>query len=92
LYLVSHRPCIHYIWSPTVHTTWKYNYFSNYKPLNTFSHQQLKQSCDLYQCPVEHSLKLVRVLFLLWEDAVPMTYVWTVLIGPVLITCTLPRK
>ncbi|CAI9557850.1 unnamed protein product, partial [Staurois parvus] len=31
---------IHYIWSPTVHTTWKCNYFSKYKLLNTFSHQQ----------------------------------------------------
>ncbi|CAI9549694.1 unnamed protein product, partial [Staurois parvus] len=28
---------IHYIWSPTVHTTWKCNYFSKYKLLNTFS-------------------------------------------------------
>ncbi|CAI9565195.1 unnamed protein product, partial [Staurois parvus] len=40
LYLVSHRPCIHYIWSPTVHRTRKCNYFSKYKLLNTFSHQQ----------------------------------------------------
>ncbi|CAI9603030.1 unnamed protein product, partial [Staurois parvus] len=40
------RPCIHYIWSPTVHTTWQCNYFSKYKLLNTFSHQQLQQSCD----------------------------------------------
>ncbi|CAI9615850.1 unnamed protein product, partial [Staurois parvus] len=36
-------PCIHYIWSPTVHRTWKYNYFSKYKVLKTFSHQQLEQ-------------------------------------------------
>ncbi|CAI9563202.1 unnamed protein product, partial [Staurois parvus] len=36
----------HYIWTPTVHTTWKCNYFSKYKLLNTFSHQQLEQSCD----------------------------------------------
>ncbi|CAI9572978.1 unnamed protein product, partial [Staurois parvus] len=40
LYLVSHRPCIHYIWSSTVHRTWKCNYFSKYKLLNTFPHQQ----------------------------------------------------
>ncbi|CAI9599891.1 unnamed protein product, partial [Staurois parvus] len=41
------RPCIHYIWSPTVHRTWKCNYFSKYKLLNTFSHQQsIVQSCD----------------------------------------------
>ncbi|CAI9618457.1 unnamed protein product, partial [Staurois parvus] len=26
----------------------------NIKLLNTFSHQQLEQSCDVYQCPVEH--------------------------------------
>ncbi|CAI9608544.1 unnamed protein product [Staurois parvus] len=26
------------------------------------------------------------------EDAKPLTSVWTVLTGPVLITCTLPRK
>ncbi|CAI9533280.1 unnamed protein product, partial [Staurois parvus] len=38
---------IHYIWSPTVHRTWKYNYFSKYKLLNTFSHQQLEQSCQV---------------------------------------------
>ncbi|CAI9574766.1 unnamed protein product [Staurois parvus] len=31
-------PCIHYIWSPTVNRTWKRNYFSKYKLLNTFSH------------------------------------------------------
>ncbi|CAI9609283.1 unnamed protein product [Staurois parvus] len=48
LYLISRRPCIHYIWSPTVHRTWKFNYFRNYKLLNTFSHQQLEQSCDFY--------------------------------------------
>ncbi|CAI9542453.1 unnamed protein product, partial [Staurois parvus] len=59
LYLVSHKPCIHYIWSPTAHKTWKYNYFSNYKLLNTFSHQQLEQSCDFYQRSAEHWLKLV---------------------------------
>ncbi|CAI9589589.1 unnamed protein product, partial [Staurois parvus] len=39
-------PCIHYIWSPTVHRTWKCNYFSKYKLLITFSHQQLKQSSE----------------------------------------------
>ncbi|CAI9586542.1 unnamed protein product, partial [Staurois parvus] len=39
--------CIHYIQSPTVHRTWKCNYFSKYKLLKTFSHQQLKQSCVL---------------------------------------------
>ncbi|CAI9546407.1 unnamed protein product, partial [Staurois parvus] len=53
-------PCIHYIWSPTGHRTWKCNYFSKYKLLNTFSHQQLEQSCDFYQCPAEHMLKLER--------------------------------
>ncbi|CAI9605696.1 unnamed protein product, partial [Staurois parvus] len=38
---------IQYIRSPTVHNiTWKCNYFSKYKLLNTFSHQQLEQSCD----------------------------------------------
>ncbi|CAI9566103.1 unnamed protein product, partial [Staurois parvus] len=57
-------PCIHYIWSPTVHITWKCNYFSKYKLLNTFSHQQLEQSCDFYQCPAEHWLKLVGGVFL----------------------------
>ncbi|CAI9567800.1 unnamed protein product, partial [Staurois parvus] len=36
LYLDSHRFCIHYIWSPTVHRTWTCNYFSKYKLLNTF--------------------------------------------------------
>ncbi|CAI9557757.1 unnamed protein product, partial [Staurois parvus] len=51
LYLISHRPCIHYIRPPTVHRTWKCNYFSKYKMLNTFSDQQLEQSCDFYQCP-----------------------------------------
>ncbi|CAI9540411.1 unnamed protein product, partial [Staurois parvus] len=65
LYLVPHRPCIHYICSPTVHTTWKSNYFSKYKLLNTFSHQQLEQSCDLYQCPEEHMLKHVGEVFFL---------------------------
>ncbi|CAI9610645.1 unnamed protein product [Staurois parvus] len=58
LYLVSHRPCIHYIWSPTVHRSWKHNYFRKYNLLNTFSHQQLEQSCDFYLCPAEHCLKL----------------------------------
>ncbi|CAI9596258.1 unnamed protein product, partial [Staurois parvus] len=65
LYLVSHGACIHYIWSPTVHTTWKCNYFCKYKLLNTFSHQQLEQSCDFYQCPAEHWLKLVEGVFML---------------------------
>ncbi|CAI9533815.1 unnamed protein product, partial [Staurois parvus] len=76
LYLVSHRPCIHYIWSPTdsaftisglpqKHTTWKCNYVSKYKLLNTFSHQQLEQSCDFYQSPAEHRLKLVGGVFIL---------------------------
>ncbi|CAI9539392.1 unnamed protein product [Staurois parvus] len=27
-----------------------------------------------------------------YDDAGPLTSVWTVLIGPVLITCTLPKK
>ncbi|CAI9588055.1 unnamed protein product, partial [Staurois parvus] len=54
LYLVSHKPCIHYICSPTVHRTCKCNYFSNYKLLNTFSHQKLEQSCGFYQCSAKH--------------------------------------
>ncbi|CAI9623351.1 unnamed protein product, partial [Staurois parvus] len=33
--------------------------FSKYKLLNTFSHQQLEQSCDFYQCPAEHWLKFI---------------------------------
>ncbi|CAI9566401.1 unnamed protein product, partial [Staurois parvus] len=54
------------IWSPTAHTTWKCNYFSKYKLLTTFSHQQLEQSCDFSQYSAEHWLKLVGgVLFLL---------------------------
>ncbi|CAI9549648.1 unnamed protein product, partial [Staurois parvus] len=66
---------------------------SKYKLLNTFSHQQLEQSCDFYQCPAEHWLKPVGgVFFLLYENAEPLTSFWTVLIGPVLITCTLLRK
>ncbi|CAI9532002.1 unnamed protein product, partial [Staurois parvus] len=47
---------IHYIWSPTVHRTWKCNYFSKYKLLNT--------SCNFYQCPAEHCLKFVGGVFL----------------------------
>ncbi|CAI9562232.1 unnamed protein product, partial [Staurois parvus] len=62
--------------------TWKCNYYSKYKLLNTFSHQQLEQSCDFYKCPAEYWLQLVK----------PLTSAWRVLIGPVLITCTLPRK
>ncbi|CAI9582474.1 unnamed protein product [Staurois parvus] len=40
--LLNPGPCIYYIWSPTVQTTWKCNYFSKYKLLNIFSHQQLE--------------------------------------------------
>ncbi|CAI9564479.1 unnamed protein product [Staurois parvus] len=65
LYLISHRPCIHYIWSPTVHRKWKHNYFSKYKLLNTFSNQQLEQSSDFYQYPAEHWLKCVGGVFFL---------------------------
>ncbi|CAI9539716.1 unnamed protein product, partial [Staurois parvus] len=72
---------------PQYTQTWKCNYFSKYKLLNTFSHQQLRQSCD---CPAEHWLKLVGVFILLYMDAKPLTAVWTVLIGPVLITYILP--
>ncbi|CAI9577580.1 unnamed protein product, partial [Staurois parvus] len=55
LYLVSH-----------IHRTWKCNYLVKYKLLNTFSHQQLEQSCDFYLCPAEYWLKLVgRAFFLL---------------------------
>ncbi|CAI9620295.1 unnamed protein product, partial [Staurois parvus] len=57
------RACIHYIWSPTVHRTWKCNYFSKYKLLNTFSHQKLEQFCDFYQCPAKHWLKLGKFSF-----------------------------
>ncbi|CAI9575372.1 unnamed protein product [Staurois parvus] len=39
---------------------WKRNYFSQYKLLNTFSHQQLEQSCDFSQCPAEHWLRLLE--------------------------------
>ncbi|CAI9589840.1 unnamed protein product, partial [Staurois parvus] len=53
-------PCIHYIRSPTVHTTWKCNCFSKYKLLNTFSHQQLEQSCDFSRALV----KTCRMSFL----------------------------
>ncbi|CAI9604613.1 unnamed protein product, partial [Staurois parvus] len=56
-------PCICYIWSPTVQRTWKCNYFSKYKLLNTFSHQQLEQSCDFYQCSSKHWLKLAGRIF-----------------------------
>ncbi|CAI9541548.1 unnamed protein product, partial [Staurois parvus] len=38
---------------------YKCNDFSKYKLLNTFSPQQLGQSCGFYQCPAEHWLKLV---------------------------------
>ncbi|CAI9536574.1 unnamed protein product, partial [Staurois parvus] len=46
-------PCIYYIWSPTIHTTWKCNYFCIYKLLNTFSHHQLEQSCDFSRALVK---------------------------------------
>ncbi|CAI9605324.1 unnamed protein product, partial [Staurois parvus] len=46
-------PCIHYIWSPTVYTTWKCNYCSKYKLLNTFSHQQLEQSFEFSRALVK---------------------------------------
>ncbi|CAI9552226.1 unnamed protein product, partial [Staurois parvus] len=35
-----------------------------YKLLNTYSHQQLEQSCDFYQCPAEHWLNACRRSFL----------------------------
>ncbi|CAI9614493.1 unnamed protein product, partial [Staurois parvus] len=57
-------PCIDYIRSPTVHRTWKYNYVSKYKLLNTFSHQQLEQSFDFYQCPSRVLVKACRTSFL----------------------------
>ncbi|CAI9571930.1 unnamed protein product [Staurois parvus] len=41
------------------------NYFGNYKLQNTFSHQQLEQSCDFYQCPAKHMSKLVGGVFIL---------------------------
>ncbi|CAI9589652.1 unnamed protein product, partial [Staurois parvus] len=44
---------IHYIWSLTVHRSWKCNYFSKCKLLNTFSHQQLQQSCDFSRALVK---------------------------------------
>ncbi|CAI9602279.1 unnamed protein product, partial [Staurois parvus] len=46
-------PCILYTWSPTVHRTWKCNYFSKYKLLNTFSQQQLEQSYDFSRALVK---------------------------------------
>ncbi|CAI9616130.1 unnamed protein product, partial [Staurois parvus] len=52
--LLNPGPCFHYIWSPTVHRTWKCNYFSKYKLLNTISHQKLEKSCDFYLCPAHH--------------------------------------
>ncbi|CAI9539717.1 unnamed protein product, partial [Staurois parvus] len=58
-------PCIHYTWSPTVHRIWKCNYCSKHKLLIICFHQQLEQSCDFYQCPAEHWLKLGGVFFLL---------------------------
>ncbi|CAI9546464.1 unnamed protein product [Staurois parvus] len=39
--------------------------FINYKLRNTFSHQQLEQSCDFYQCPAKHWLKLEEGVFIL---------------------------
>ncbi|CAI9589882.1 unnamed protein product, partial [Staurois parvus] len=68
-------PRIHYICSPTVHTTWKCNSFRKYKLKNTFSHQQLEQPCDFHQCPAEHWVKLVGGVFILlslsYETALP---------------------
>ncbi|CAI9588600.1 unnamed protein product, partial [Staurois parvus] len=34
-----------------------------YKLLNTFTHQQLEQSCDFHQCPAEHMLTLGEFSF-----------------------------
>ncbi|PIO38908.1 hypothetical protein AB205_0196490 [Aquarana catesbeiana] len=51
--LLNPGPCIHYIWSPTLQRTMKCNCFSKSKRLNTFSHQQLEQSCDFCQCLVK---------------------------------------
>ncbi|CAI9555301.1 unnamed protein product [Staurois parvus] len=51
--LLNPGPFIHYIWSPTVHRTWKCNYFSKYKLLNTFSDQQLEQSGDFSRALVK---------------------------------------
>ncbi|CAI9575079.1 unnamed protein product, partial [Staurois parvus] len=48
---------IHYIWSPTVHRTWKCNYFSKYKLLNTFSSAVYSSRVT----SAEHWLKLVGV-------------------------------
>ncbi|CAI9586371.1 unnamed protein product, partial [Staurois parvus] len=59
--------------------------------LNTLSHQQLEQSCDFYQCPAKHWLKLVEGVFVLpYKAAGPLTL--CLLIGHVLITCTLSVK
>ncbi|CAI9578181.1 unnamed protein product [Staurois parvus] len=52
--LLNPGPCVHYIWSPTVHRTWKCNYFSKYILLNTFSHQKLEATRLLYQCSAKH--------------------------------------
>ncbi|CAI9542492.1 unnamed protein product, partial [Staurois parvus] len=41
--------------------------------LNTFSHHQLEQSCDFYQCPAAHWLKLVGGVFIFpYEAAGPL--------------------
>ncbi|CAI9559217.1 unnamed protein product [Staurois parvus] len=50
----------------------KCNYFSNYKLLNTFSHQQSGQSCDFYQCPAENWVKFVGVFIFPYESAEPL--------------------
>ncbi|CAI9618208.1 unnamed protein product, partial [Staurois parvus] len=63
--LLNPGPCIYYSWPPTLHRTWKCNYFSKQKLLNTFSHQQVEQPCDFYQCPAEHMSRRVGVFILL---------------------------
>ncbi|CAI9620906.1 unnamed protein product, partial [Staurois parvus] len=75
---------IHSVLSPTVHTTWKCNYFSKYKLLNTFFLLSVFSGALVKACR--------GVYFLLKKDAEPLTSFRIVLIGLVLITCTLPKK
>ncbi|CAI9610130.1 unnamed protein product, partial [Staurois parvus] len=50
--MISHRPCIHYIWSPT-DPAFTISGLPQCKLLNTFSHQQLEQSCDFSRALVK---------------------------------------
>ncbi|CAI9566689.1 unnamed protein product, partial [Staurois parvus] len=76
---------IHYIWSPTVHRPWNSNYFSKYKLLNTFFLLSVFSTALVKACRRSFHSPLHCLMRL------PLT-LWTVLIGPVLVTCTLPRE